>query len=144
MIRASQYTKTFGTEKFRIFISQKFTIDMLYPIYNDKSCETLFDNWHGKDMLGWHRFKNDDKIILEFYPTYYTIKKDVPNAISYMLSIPQTINDFISDLNRFNIQLYWTNWVDENFEPKDYLNTEEIKPYYEDLLGKMGKSFELT
>ena len=60
-----------------------------------------------------------------------------------MLSIPQTIDDFINDMNRFEIELYWTNWIDINFEPKEYLKSEEIKTYFINLLTKMGKSNEL-
>jgi hypothetical protein len=60
-----------------------------------------------------------------------------------MLSIPTTIDDFINDMNRFGVQLYWTEWIDNNFEPKDYLKSDEIKEYYSNLLLRMGKSHEL-
>jgi hypothetical protein len=71
------------------------------------------------------------------------VKKDVKDGIAYMLSIPETLDDFINDMNRFRVQLYWTKWIDNNFEPKDYLDKNEIKAYFADLLKKMGKSHEL-
>jgi hypothetical protein len=143
MIKVVPFMQTSGSEKYKNFLALPFTIDMLYPVFNDKSCETLFDDWRGKNMVNWYKFTNEDKVVLEFYPTYYTVTKNVPNAIKYMLSIPRTINDFINDMDRFDVQLYWTNWIDINFEPKEYLNSEEIKTYFVDLLGKMGKSNEL-
>jgi hypothetical protein len=88
----------------------------------------------GENMLSWHKFINDDKFILEFYPTYYVLTKDVPNATKYMMAIPKTIDDFINDMQRFGVQLYWTDWIDTNFEPKDYLHIDEIKSYYVNLL----------
>jgi len=144
MIKTVSYSKTNRSEKFRQFLASPFTIDMLYPIYNDKSCETLFDDWRGKDMLnGWCKLRNDD-FTLEFYPTYYTIKKNKPvDSTKYMLSIPVTIDDFITDMERFDVQLYWKKWIDENFEPKEYLHSDEVEQYFVELLMKMGKSHEL-
>lgn len=132
-----------GNEKYKKFLDMPFTIDMLYPVFNEKSCDTLFDGWHEKNMLTWHRFTNDEKHILEFYPNYYIVRKDVANTIKYMLSLPKTLNKFINDMDRFGIQLYWTDKIDELFEPKDYLNENEISNYYSDLLSRLGKSHEL-
>lgn len=144
MIKVTPFALTTGSERFKKFLSTPFTLDMLYPIYNDKSCDTLFDGWRGKDMINWHKFTNDNKIILEFYPKYYTIRKDVQNSATYMLSVPETINEFINDMYRFGIEIYWTAWIDFNFEPKEYLHADEIKSYFENLLGKMGKANELS
>jgi len=143
MIKVTPYNETYGSEKFKEFLAKPFTYDMLYPVYDDKSVETLFDDWRGKNMINWFRFNNDE-FTLEFYPTYYTIKKNKPiDSTKYMLSIPETINDFINDMDRFEVQLYWTEWIDLNFEPKEYLHVNEIKNYFIDLLIKMGKSQEL-
>lgn len=144
MIRVIPYNQTKGSEKFKEFLAKPFTVDMLYPVYNDKSCDTLFEDWRGKDMLNsCFKFTNDNKIILEFYPTYYTVRKDVKDGITYMLSIPETINNFINDMDRFGVLLQWTDWIDENFEPKEYLHVDDIKKYWTDLLANMGKSHEL-
>ena len=43
-----------------------------------------------------------------------------------MLSIPETISDFIDDMVIFGVQLYWTSWIDQNLEPKEYLRVDEI------------------
>jgi len=141
---AVPYSKTKGSKKFKEFLAKPFTVDMLFPIFGNKSCETLFEDWRGKDMLrGWSKFSGDD-YTLEFYPTYYTVKKNKPaDSTGYMLSLPRDIDDFISDMDRFGVQLQWTEWVEENFEPKEYLSVDAIKDYWTDLLAKMGKSHEL-
>ena len=97
MAEVVPYKETNGSEGFKEFLATPFTIDMLFPVYRDKSCETLFDEWRGKDMLnGWSKFTSDE-FTLEFYPTYFTIKKNKPvDSIQYMLSIPETIDDFIN------------------------------------------------
>lgn len=143
MIEVVLFIHTIGSEKFKEFLAKPFTIDMLYPIYNNNSCETLFDGWKGKNMINWYKFTNENKYILEFYPDSYLIKRTGNNA-SYQMKLPKSINDFINDAERFGIQLYWTNWIDENFEPKEYLHKEKIYPYFLNLLSKMGKLNELN
>ena len=143
MIRAVPFIFTSGSEKFKEFLARPFTIDMLYPIFNENSCETLFEGWIGKDMMSWHKFTNQQSIVLEFYSNHYDISKK-SGTLKYKLSFPpKNINDFINDMYRYGIELYWSQWVDENFEPKDFLHKDDIKQYYVDLLEKLGKGFEL-
>jgi len=79
--------------------------------------------------------------VLEFYPSgFYNIKK---NGNGYQLKFPDTVDNFITDMDRYGVQLYWTSWIDENFEPKEYLHKDEIRAYFTDLLTKMKKSHEL-
>ena len=140
MIKVTPFIQTIGDDKFKEFLHQTFKLDMLYPISNEKSVETLFADWRGKDMLNWYKFTNGDGVVLEFYSEYYIIKNKGKNV---ELLLPKTINEFINDMAKFDINIYWTIWVDEEFEPKQYLHKDYIKQYYIDLLEKMGKSFEL-
>ena len=143
MIRAVPFIFTSGSEKFKEFLARPFTIDMLYPVFNEKSCETLFEGWIGKDMMSWHKFTNQQNIVLEFYSNHYDISKK-GGTLKYKLSFPpKNINDFINDMHRYGVELFWSQWVDENFEPKDFLHKDDIKQYYVDLLEKLGKGFEL-
>jgi hypothetical protein len=139
MIKVVSYIQTMGSEKLKTFLVLPFITDMIYPICN-KSTEILFSGWRGKDMGTWHKFTNDDKIVLEFYAETYNINV---RTKTYTMPIPKTINDFINDMDRFGIQLYWSEWMDNNFEPKEYLYKDEIQKYFGDLLKKMGKSHEL-
>jgi hypothetical protein len=139
----SPYILTLGTEDYRKFLSTKFNVNMLKNIEPSYLEPVIFDGWRGKDMFNWFRLTNDEDIVLEVYPDSYTIINN-KHKIVQKLPIPLDINDFINDMIRYNVQLIWTNWIDENFEPKDYLNVNHIPQYYVDLLKKMGKSHELN
>ncbi len=140
MIKVVPYIQTIGTEKFKEFLTQPFNINML--LNDNDSNVTLFERWkHGEDINNWYRITNDD-IILEFDAKYYTIKNNVNNTSS-IVHVPMTINDFINDMIRFDVNIYWSDWIFNNFEPKDYLHKDEISNYYKELLTKMDKSHEL-
>lgn len=146
MIRAVPFIFTIGSENFKEFLARPFTVDMLYPIFNVSSSETLFEHWIGKDMLGWHKFTNQQNITLEFYADHYDISKKESSSktIKYRLGhLPKSLNQFINDMERYGVELYWSQWVEENFEPKDLLHKDDIKSYYKDLLNKLDKGFEL-
>ena len=141
-IEVVSYIETTGDEKFKNFLFKPFSFNMLDMISVDINIEVIFDEWKGKNMGNWYKFKNDDNYILEFYSTEYTII--FPDGREKQsLKIPSTINDFINDMNRFNIALYWSKWIDINFEPKQYLKKSDIRNYYQKLLNKMEKSHEL-
>ena len=46
-------------------------------------------------------------------------------------------------MNRFGIEIYWNEWIDENFDPKDYLDKNQVETYYFNLLNRIDKSNEL-
>jgi len=141
MIKVVPYILMCGTERFKTFLSQPFNTNMLYQLDNVQS-EVLFDGWRGKNMGSWLKFTNDDDIVLEVYPTQYTVTFP-KNTGKYLMGTPVTINDFINDMYKCNVQLYWSEWIHENFEPKDYLHKDEIREYFVNLLSRMGKSHEL-
>jgi hypothetical protein len=140
MINVVPYIQTIGTEIYKKFISVPFSVNLLYPTTKEEGVQVLFDDWHGKNMGTYCKFANEEKITLEFYAEYYTVYK---NMKKYILPLPQTINDFINDMDRFKVQLYWTEWVDQNFEPKDYLNVNKIEEYFTHLLIRMQKEQDL-
>jgi len=136
MIKVVPFIQTIGSEKFREFLTGPFQFESLHS----DNLQILFDGWRSKDMATWFKYTNDDNIILEVYAEEYIIKN---NSKSYTLPYPRTINDFINDMNRFGIQLYWNNWINENLEPKDFLHKDKIFDYYFNLLDALNKSFEL-
>ena len=141
MLKVVPYIMLHGSEKFQTFLNQRFDMNILYQIDNVQT-NVLFDGWRGKNMGTWIRFTNDDNVMLEFYPTLYNAVHPKSTA-KYMMPLPLTINEFINDMHRCNVQLYWSEWIHENFEPKDYLHKDEIRQYFVDLLSRMGKSHEL-
>lgn len=144
MIRVLPYIETLGSEKFKKFLLTPFKVCLVAEEIKDAEInyEVIFDGWYGKNMGEWYRLRNDDGIILEFYSTHYEIKKK--SGLSYKFPFPDTINDFINDMCRLNIGLHWSIWIDEKFEPKDYLNKKGVEDYYRALLSKMDKSHELS
>jgi hypothetical protein len=136
MIKVARLVETMGTQKFREFLQMEFDFKFLCGE------SAYFDSWKEKNMGGWIKYTNDNKDILEVYPNTYKIKR-LNDVVSYELPIPIDINEFIEDMFRFNIFIYWNSLIEELFEPKDYLKRDEIKKYYVNLLSKMDKSFEL-
>jgi hypothetical protein len=144
MPQAVPYIRTTGSERFKEFLAIPFSIDMLCPVIpalNTPPNEILFTGWKGKEMVGWWKFVNEEMNILEFYAETYRI---LIKTKSYTFPTPKTLNDFINDMDRVGITLNWGEWVEKTFEPKDYLDKDEIYAYHLNLLGRMGKSQELN
>lgn len=58
--------------------------------------------------------------------------------------LPTTLNDFINDMHRLGVDLYWGDWIEREYEPKDFLAQNKIEDYYVDLLNSIDKGHELT
>ena len=109
---------TKGNKKITEFLSKTFVCDMLYPIFGDSSVTTVFDGWQGELNYNWSRFTNDDGDILEFYAEgVYVIKVRNESRDVYQRRTPKTIEEFIDDMKRFGVQLYWFNWVVKKYHP---------------------------
>jgi hypothetical protein len=151
MIKAVPFIRTIGSEKFKEFLTLPFKADQVHTL--DANCQVLFYGWNvirqeiktpHKDNADCIIYANQDGALLEFYSDgVYVIQKSF-NAPVYQLPLPKTIDDFVNDMARCDIPLYWSKWVEENYEPKDYLPQEEINKYFIDLLNRMGKSQELS
>ena len=147
MIKVLPYIKTLGSERFKKFLLSKFELHMLNQVEKDSiNHEPVFDGWYGKSMGNWYKFRNDEgDITLEFFLEHYEIiKRGKMGQSNHRLPFPNTINDFINDMCRLNIDLYWSTWIDDKFEPKDYLDAKGVEEYYRALLDKMEKSHELS
>lgn len=136
MIKVSKIEETMGTQIFKNFLYSKFDFEFLV---NENA---YFDGWRSKNMGNWIKYISDDGIILEVYTQTYKIRKP-KEVTTFELPIPKNINEFIDDMYRFDIIIYWKTIIDELFEPQNYLNVNEIRDYYVKLLAKMNKSFEL-
>jgi hypothetical protein len=123
-------------KKYRDFLIQPFDLGNLFLFADDS--DVLFMDWKGTDMRGWYRFVNPNTgVVLEFHKDEYKIKV---RSGSYKFPHPKTLNDFISDCNRVGITLYWyQKRMDELFELRTYLDEEESKIYYKELLTKIEK-----
>lgn len=139
MIKVVPFIETNGCEKFKKFLLQPFKFTMLCQL--EETDEPLFTQWRYKSMGAWYKFTNDDDIVLEFYPTEYNLI--IPKQGKKTLPMPRTLDEFILDMKRYNVPLFWDDIIDLMFEPKDYLHKDEISAYFVNLLAKMDKSNEL-
>lgn len=137
-IKVVPFIQTMGNDDFKSFIRKDFTPNILFNTSNDI---ILFNDWRGKSMGTWYKYTNGDGVILEFYPEHYIIQP--PKLPKIKLPLPNTVDDFINDIYKYNIRLLWSDWVIENFEPKQFIHNDEIRDYYRELLGKIDKGFEL-
>jgi len=111
---------TTGNKKLSEFLAKQFVCDMLFPVYGDSSVTTIFDGWQGELFYNWSRFTNEDSDILEFYAEgVYVIKVRNESRDVYQRRTPKTIMEFILDMEKFGIILYWSDWVVRKFSPKD-------------------------
>ena len=134
MIKAVPFIQTIGTEKFKEFLLQPFKTEQL----DSNTDKELFDGWiYTEEEIYFNKI---GRITLNFHSTFYLAHL---NDANYKLPIPKTIDDFVNDMMRVGVEIYWSDLVDEKFEPKDYLQKDEIRKYFETLLNKMGKFNEL-
>jgi len=133
-LQAAPYLLTRGNTKYKDYVDQLFNHSLL-----DSYNEGIFDEWKHKDLMGWHRYTSD-KVTIEFYPSHYIIKNV---DLEYKLPIPRTLDEFIGDMHRLNVKIYWKNTIESLFEPRDFICVDETKDYYQLLLEKMNKSYEL-
>ena len=141
MIKVSPYINTIGCEKYKEFINNPFSVTMLFS-FKENDIIKYFDGWKGEYINDWYILTNQDYIVLEFHPTLYNIIYP-KTGNKFSMPLPITINDFINDMHSVNVQLYWSDIIDEMFEPKEYLDKDEIREYFERLLTIMEKSYEL-
>lgn len=144
MQKVATYIETIGCEMFKRFISLPFSVNLLYSITNEDGINVIFDGWHGKEMGNYCKLYNEDHVVLEFYAGHYTYCKNMKKDVPQKMPLPRTINDFINDMDRLKIQLFWGQWMEDNFEPKDYLRIEDIPKYFNNLLIKMKKEEDLN
>jgi hypothetical protein len=139
MIKAIPFIQTIGTEKFKEFLLQPFKTEQLDS--NDNT-QILFDDWKFTDD---DVYENKNGVTLNFFSTYYVITKGSntnPNT-QHFIPMPVMIEDFVNDMAKYGVSLFWSDLIDEKFEPKDYLHKDEIRNYFQTLLNKMGKYNEL-
>lgn len=116
---------TLGTVPYKNLLNNKF--DVLF-----NNTQILFKNMDitpNTIEIGNNVFKIEDNLL-------YVNSK-------YILPIPKTIGDFIEMCNNMDIDIYWTELVTDTLEPKDFLEQNKIRTYYEELLTIMDKSEEL-
>jgi hypothetical protein len=126
MIKVAPLIATLGTKRYKELLSVPFEF---------KKITELFEGWERNDFT---QYVSSDGTIVEITDEgEYCVNKTT-------LSLPETLDDFINDMRRMGVELYWANWIEENYEPKDFLPQNKIEGYYMDLLNSIDKGHELT
>lgn len=108
--------KPAGIKGFTKFLTKQYTCDLLFPVYGKSSVSTIFQSWQGELMNHWCRFTNENGDILEFFPEgQYVLKPRNESNNSFQLRTPKTIKEFIDDMKKFGVQLFWSDWVVKKF-----------------------------
>jgi len=125
------------SKEYKDFLLQKFEVGNLFYINED--VQQLFIEWSGKNMEGWYKVVNIYKdITFNFFSDEYKIFTKTKTGT---FPFPRNLNDFISDCERMNIDLYWNiPYLDTLFPTKIYMKIDDMKQYYKELLTKIGKS----
>jgi len=140
MTNTIPYIFTLRRKEFGDYLMKPFHIDL----FTSKSNEIkLFNGWTLSNNSTNNSLINDNGIVIEFYETFYII---TTKTLVYTLPKPSMIYHIIEDMYRIGIQLHWNFENDvfiNKFKPIDYLNSDNIRDYYEKLLQSMDKSDEL-
>lgn len=132
-MKVTSYLNTIKNAKYKEFLNQPFNIESTTKIFND---------FKYKNLASLIKLQGND-IIFEFYTNYYKIINENTNEIIQINKIPTTLYEFIEDINKYNVQIFWSNNIFNTFEPEIILESNDIKTYYENLLKKINKSHEL-
>ena len=138
--KAVPYIDSVGKKEYQKILLQLFNISFLIRT-NKNFDDTLFHGWSGMEMAGsWYKLENfEEKTTIEFYSTYYHVMKKFGLQTKYVLPLPRTLNDFISDCNRCDVNLWWNENAIKQYTPKVLLIQSDIDLYYKDILIKIGK-----
>jgi hypothetical protein len=125
------------------FLNQPFQVGMIGLVGNMKyyDQEPFFHEWYGVEMLNWIKF-NKEKSSVEFYEhqNFYIINNPQHSKQkNYTLPHPRTLMDFLSDLDRCEIETEWSDYVIKNNDIKYILSNSSYKLYIDDLLIRIGK-----
>lgn len=126
--------------------------DEIFGLYNlDENIidiikkEYFSGEWFAYDNMTWVSIKYDnyqfDFLGDETYKIEYYDESET--LISVLLPKPLTLNDFIGDLFRLNIKIYWSNWVIDMYNPIRLIEKSKIENFIRKELNHIDKGFEL-
>lgn len=138
-IGAVSLNRTVGIEK----------IESLYDSKLDK-IENLSNFFNGswdiiRNDINWtvikyniykFEFLSNNTYVVEYYDESETLVK-------YTLPKPNILGDFIDDMTRLNIPLFWNPHIVDNYEPHNLLDVDLIENFFREKLNNIEKGFEL-
>lgn len=116
----------------RGFTESNETHDGRLSKWEEQEAFLLFEGWAGKTRK-WIEMKNDDGDKIEFYAKTYKIN-------GTELPYPQTVDQFITDCKRLNVNLFWhRDLIELGLNPLEILDEQTSKELVNELLTIMDK-----
>jgi hypothetical protein len=100
----------------------------------------LFDGWSCKDMYHFQEiYSKTTNTIITFEHTEYEVNHQ---GRKYLLPLlPETIDDFITDLKRIGVTLFWKQEIADIYGINNITSNKKIIDYYE-FVRSLGKANE--
>lgn len=139
----SRIANKFGSEKpvklFGFWESDNAYQDRLDK-WNIEEKYRLFDGWSCKDMYHFQEIYNKKtNTIITFEHNEYEVNHQGRKFLFPLL--PETIDDFITDLKRIGVVLFWKQEIADIYGIDNITSNKKIIDYYE-FLKKLGNSNE--
>lgn len=91
--------------------------------------DVFFDGWTCKNLNHWQVLTNNENdITITIEPNNYTV--NISHREFNFPSLPDTIDDFINDLKRIGVKLFWHNNIVEKFGYEEITSNKKIVEYY--------------
>ena len=109
-------------------------------LWNEEEKYRLFEGWSCKDMYHFQEIYNKStNTIITFEHTEYEVNHQGRKFLLPLL--PETIDDFITDLKRIGIALFWKQEIADIYGINNITSNKKIIDYYE-FVKKLGNANE--
>lgn len=143
IFRSLPFDKSSRRQEYFEFLNQPFHVGMVGFVAGEQymNQEPFLYDWSGVPMLNWIKFSKD-RYSIEFYDHKNFYKINNPQLSvqkNYTFPHPRNLIDFLSDLDRCEIEAEWGEYVIRNNDIKHILSNSDYKTYIDDLLVRIGK-----
>jgi len=104
-------------------------------LWKDEESSVFFEGWVCKDMQFFQEFYNEEKKIFITFEYNVYIVSYMRKELVYP-TIPDTIDEFITDLKRIGIALHWKNELSDIYGIENITSKNKIVDYYGILKGE--------
>lgn len=143
IFKTQPFEKSSRRKEYFEFINQPFHIGMVGLVagqpYEDQ--EPFLEDWYGVPLVNWLRFSNE-QVKIEFYDHKNFYKIENPKLMlqkEFTFPHPRTLMEFLSDMDRCEVESNWSPYIVETIDMKFLLSVEDFKAQMDELLEKIGK-----
>ena len=138
IVKVNSYLKTTGNSKIKELLINPFNIVILY---SDDPEILLFEKWNQVNMGNYEKLTYGNYTI-KYYGNdlpYEITNNNLIGQKTFQLPCPKNIDQFISDCERCDVDLFWTQNIIDQYDLKYLMTTKEFKEYINNLLIKINK-----